>query len=231
MRARTILCACLTPLALGAGPALATPTFDAAADFSATSNPNGAWSFGYENTTLGFGFTPATLSGNYLGVDYWQRGPDLPGAFHNPAATPNYAYGTAVIDPGMLILHPGPVGEYEVARFTAPTTGTYQFSVDFIGQDQIIGTTTDVHLLVNDGTALLVSGMVTGFHSTFSSGSYSMLLQAGDTIDAAVGMGNNGTYYGDSTGLDFRVELVPAPGAAALLGLGGLLATRRRRCG
>jgi hypothetical protein len=97
----------------------------------------------------------------------------------------------------------------------------YDFSADFIGRD---GTTTDVHLLVN--SALIYSGTVFGYGGTASSGLIQMPLSPGDTIDAMVGFGGNG-YFNDSTQLVFHV--VPTPGAAALLGLGGLLATRRRR--
>lgn len=209
--------------------AQARPVYDAAADFSATVNPNGVWSFGYQSPTLGLGFNLETDSGNYLGVDYWQvGGPDLPGAFHNPSLVTNVNYGTAIFDPGMLILHPGPMGEYSLARFTAPVSGFYSFSATFIGQDQVIGTTTDVHVLVNSGPPIL-SALINGFHSTASTGTVVVNLLANDTIDAAVGWGSNGEYYGDSTGLDFKVEYIPAPGPVALLGIGGLLATPRRR--
>ncbi|MCC6428076.1 MAG: hypothetical protein IT435_14800 [Phycisphaerales bacterium] len=215
---------------LGLVPAIASarPVYDAAADFSATSNPNGVWSFGYQ-TTLGTGFNLETLSGNYLGVDYWLMGPtihDLPGAFHNPSSTTNVNYGSAIFDPGMLILHPGASGEYSLARFTAPVAGSYQVNIGFIGQDLIGGTTTDVHVWVNSSSVF--SGAINGYHATASPGVMVVSLQANETIDAAVGYGFN-SYNADSTGLDFRVEIVPSPGAAALMGLGGLIAIRRRR--
>lgn len=43
------------------------------------------------------------------------------------------------------------------------------------------------------------------------------------------GNSGNGPYNTDCGIDNWHVEIVPAPGAAALLGLGGLLATRRRR--
>ncbi|MBK7404412.1 MAG: hypothetical protein IPJ41_07175 [Phycisphaerales bacterium] len=73
------------------------------------------------------------------------------------------------------------------------------------------------------------SSNITGYHNTESSGTFVMWLNPLDTIDAAVGFGSNGNFYGDSTGLDFTVSYVPASGSLALLGLGGLVAAQRRR--
>ena len=217
-------------VALLLGPcASAAVVYDAAGDFSPTSNPNGVWSLGFQYPTLGAGFTLESSSGSVAGLDYWASnpGPILPGAFHNPTGSTIYYGGSAVIEAGQLVLHPGQLGEYSVARFTAPAAGSYSFSADFIGQDSVYGTTTDVHLLVNN--AIQYSGIINGYHNTASSGAFVLSLNPGDTIDVAVGFGANGTFWGDTTGVDFRVTYVPAPGAAALLGLGGLVGARRRR--
>lgn len=231
MRAATLVRVAALSGLFAASAAVAVPTCNAANDFSASSNPNGAWSFG-SRATLASAFVAFANNGTSAGLDFW--GPSasfgsLPGAFHNPGATTNFTYGTAVVEAGQLMLHPGALNEYSVARFTAPTTGTYTFNADFIGQDQVIGTTTDVHLLKNG--ASLFSDTVSGFHDLAASGTFTMTLLAGDTLDAAVGFGSNGHYYGDSTGLDFVVDFVPLPTGAALgfAGLLGVSSLRRRR--
>src|SRR5437588_6779441 len=53
----------------------AAAKYDAAADFSASANPNGAWSYGWE-ATLGGAFTlNAAERTVYQGLDTWE-GPD-----------------------------------------------------------------------------------------------------------------------------------------------------------
>jgi uncharacterized protein (TIGR03382 family) len=66
-------------------------------------------------------------------------------------------------------------------------------------------------------------------------------LAAGGTIDFSIDPnGARGFEYGaqssylgynihDATSYTASVEMIPAPGAAALLGVGGLLGSRRRR--
>src|SRR5688572_25609400 len=107
--------------------ASAAVVYDAAADFSPTSNPNGAWSFGFEYPTLGGLFTLESSSGSVMGLDYWasNAGPTLPAAFHNPTSSTILYGGSAVIEGDQLVLHPGQLGEYSIARFTAPAAGTY----------------------------------------------------------------------------------------------------------
>ncbi|MBS0189406.1 MAG: hypothetical protein JSS51_15180 [Planctomycetes bacterium] len=216
----------LAAIALTAGSAAHAATYNAAADFSTSNNPNGVWSFGGQ-TSLGSGFTAFGTSGSTAGFDFWHFGAygylGYLGAIHNGTGSAIY-WGTVVLDPGQLALHPGNFGDYTVARFTAPTSGMYTFSANFIGQDHIIGTSSDVHLLVNNIS--IFDSAVNGFLATASSGTFTMNLTAGDTIDAAVGY-QSGNFYGDTTGLDFNVESVPAPGPLALALL-TLLPVRRR---
>ena len=219
-RAFRVSAAIVLAASCSAAPAM---IYNAAGDFSATNNPNSVWSFG-EQTTLGGVLSNFLNSGTISNLDYWTSGtPGYLGAMHNASGS-IINWGTLLVNPGQLTLHPGPTTEYTLARFTAPTTGTYTFHADFIGQDYIIGTTTDVHLLVNNIS--LFSSAVNGYLSTASSGSFTMTLNAGSTIDAAVGNAGN-TFYGDTTGLDFTVESVPAPGPL-VLALLAILPSRRR---
>ena len=202
-------------------------TYDAANDFSAANNPNGVWTFGYENTFAG-AFNVSTNQASGSGIDSWRGnnvGDGNPGAYHNSLGT-TVDIGTVEWDPNQLILHPGPSGEYSIARFTAPTTGLYTVSASFIGQDDGQGTTTDVHVLQNNVS--VYDNLVLGFHNANST-SFTTTLTAGDTLDAAVGFGPNNNFGYDSTGVGFTIQAAPEPGTIAVLVLGGIGLLRKRR--
>jgi uncharacterized repeat protein (TIGR01451 family) len=139
-------------------------SYNAALDFSSTTNPSGQWSYGWSqtsgstfnllpNTTVfsGFaadGFTPLTLN-------VWTSdccGTVQPLVEHN-SAPEMYFSGTATVPPdtlcygcsymGGLSLHPGPNGENAILRWTAPGAGTYHVNATFMGEDSQ-PTTTDV---------------------------------------------------------------------------------------
>ena len=101
-------------------------------------------------------------------------------------------------------------------RFTAPTTGIYDLSVTFAGADFVGPTTTDVHVLDNgisifDGS---VDGYGPGTGPTFSTG---LVLNAGDTIDFAVGYGSNGSNRFDTTAISAQVSNTPEPTTIAMV--------------
>ncbi len=178
--------------------------YDPGAQYSATNNPNGAWSYGYENT-LGGPFILYTLPLLVGGVEEWRitnmaSGP--PVIAYNPS-TNAANLGTPVIVGDGFALHPGPANQYSTLRFTAPTQGLYQVVGAFFGED-VDGTTTDVHILTN-GVSMM-NGEVTGYGPhTGPSFDQNVSLNAGDYLDFAVGYGNNGSYFYDTTGLSLQV--------------------------
>jgi hypothetical protein len=98
----------------GASPSAAPKTFDAEAEFSATANPNGPWSYGWSRTVG----SPFVLDVRTDGMTTWS------GPVHAPSALgsffPNIEHHDAA-----LFLRPGPNGEFAVLRFTAAVAGTY----------------------------------------------------------------------------------------------------------
>jgi hypothetical protein len=173
----------------------------------------GRWSFGWAPALDGrfvpFVTQTRRLSGLASGDGLAYRTPPdatHPVAFFNPTHAVRYPGGTFSIQPGQLALHPGPAGEYAIARWQATEPGRVSVTTEFFGLSASPPnppTTTDVHVRPS------VSPAVSGALNLGGSGNafrYASTLQvaAGDTIDFAVGFGN-GTYTHDSTALDATV--------------------------
>ena len=216
----------LTVLLASIGATQAHAGYDAAADFSPTSNPNGVWSYGY-STTLGGTFNLYTSHGNFLnpdgtptGLDSWNQNIGLgnPAVIHNGTNAPLYVAGSALYLPGQLAFHPGPDGENSIIRFTAPTTATYALASSFVGLDDT-GTTSDVHVFLNE--VPLFNGLINGYGAmdTFST---SLNLKAGDQVDFIVGYGTNHTYFADTTGISATFSTVPEPSSVVLVAIAGV---------
>jgi hypothetical protein len=116
--------------------ARAQTTFDLSADFSLHDNPNKVWQYGYSAT-------------NSLAPDQFQfdKHADTTGAigFWHPVASdgpgpgyyPYIAYNTTMqsqfgssngwaVRPGEVAMEASNTGQYSLARFVAPATGTYK---------------------------------------------------------------------------------------------------------
>jgi hypothetical protein len=172
---------------------------DLAGDFSTTSNPNGAWTFGYTpgvpGAEAGTFVVFSTASEVAAGVTVWfdptNAVLNAPGVgLNDSGATTN---GVA---PGEVALHPGQAGEYAIARWTAPAAGTYSVEVQFKEGDT---GDTDGLLLHND--SVLVTEAST---STSSMHQLSVVMAAGDRLEVAVG--NKGDFLFDSTPVIFTIR-------------------------
>ena len=225
-------------LALWIGQAQAS-TFSITDDFSATANPNGAWSYGWLNG-LGGTFTgyTASLSATAGGtIQSWHDPATYslgePSVWNNSSSSA-YITGSVNYSAGWAGFHPGQHNQMSDFRFTAQTAGTYAVTFDFQGAD-VVGTTSDVH--VYTGGNDLFSANVIGYgDSTRKSFSSMLFLNAGQTIDIAVGYGPNGSYFYDSTAVRGTIAdvttPVPEPETYAMmlagLGLLGVMACRRK---
>jgi hypothetical protein len=229
---KTIICATLILLSILAGMSSLATTFDVAADFSATNNPNGVWSYGWSSTlTSVLNLYPNNFSDR--GLDVWADPEHIPDSMvlnpphvvHNGTGSA-ITYSTVTWQPGQLSLHPGKNGEYSHARWTAPNAGSFDIAAVFTGIDFIGGTTTDVHVLYNN-TSLFEESVISSGDASSKSFSTTISVGMGDIIDFAVGYGSNQTYHCDSTALS--ATIVPEPTTVLLFGLGGLMVMRRRR--
>src|SRR2546423_3979298 len=121
---------------------------------------------------------------------------------------------TVVQPPDTLNVHPGPHGERGVVKWTAPAAGTYTVAGRFQGIDT--GATTSDVAVAKNGTTLF-SGQVNGYGAT-APFSLSVTVSAGDAIEFSVGVGSNGNYNNDSTGL--AATIVAQGGSADVEWLG-----------
>jgi YVTN family beta-propeller protein/parallel beta-helix repeat protein len=183
-----------------------------ARDYSIAVNPSPRWSYGWEPVRGGALSLYSSRIVDSGGNDVWLRSGDAPGVWRNStASTANSA--TNSTPPGAFGMHPGPSGENSVARWTAPSTGTYRIEGAFIGLDYSYPTTTDVAILKNNTAASpLFSGAI-GSYNVPLYFSVDVALAAGDTIEFTVGFGN-GFYQGDATGLDAVITLLAAAPAS-----------------
>jgi hypothetical protein len=183
-----------------------TSGYSAPKDFDLR-NPNGVWSYGWTAASGGplqrYPDLRTLSDGTQYLTDPAIASLGAPSVIYNPTA--NVALpGNFPLLPGQLGLHPGPARQRSVVRWTAPEASTVTVAALFTGRD-LLPTTTDVHV-VRNGEELWSRAV-----HRFRAGPYfesTLEVQAGDTLDFAVGDGGNG-FISDSTGLD--VVLVPHP--------------------
>jgi len=180
-----------------------TVASDAAGAFSPLSNPNDDWSFGWSPTLTG-SFTAGTAFDLAPGALGWGASTIVPGVFENVTDQTQTFVNTVTLAAGELALHPGSNGEYGVARFVAPVSGTYSIGGAFAGRDSAFGTT-DAHIQV--AGIEVFSSLVTDHTGVGLSSPLTMYLAAGDSVDYRVGIGGN-NHFNDSTALDAAVTLV-----------------------
>jgi hypothetical protein len=205
----------------------ATLIYAAAAEFSASSNPNGVWSYGHYGTPGDAStFTAYDVAENAAaigigGVTIWHY--SLSGNWD-----PNVAYnttGSAIVAPWATYApHTITLGPTNgtVVRWTASAAGTYDVSATF----------TDVS---SGGGAAYVYGYVNSvqqFSATTSPATWTasaLSVVAGHTIDFVAGPEGNG--WAIPTRLDATITLVPEPSSIVLLVLGvlGLVCYARRK--
>ena len=208
-------------LLLGLHPAIASATvWNVVSDFSTSSNPNGAWDYGYGAAGETF-FADPTASTFHLGpTDLWSRHRGDPVYLRNgnPMVAENmgatYNWTTVVVPTGVLWVHPGKLRD-TLVQWTAPTAGIYSYSGEFELLDihptgvigEVFAGATELYSGTLTGPGAKESTMTPGELETFS-GRVSLL--AGETLTFAVN--NDGNFGAELDGADgdYHLHLVGA---------------------
>ena len=199
-----------------------TPSYDPGAAFSATSNPSGMWTYGWE-PYRGATFTPDAANQSTPYPLWFGPAGGFPVLGFNNLGV-DYQSGTVLDAAGAIVMHPGPSGQNSVLRWTAPNSGTFLVQGRFFAED-LQGTTTDVAVLLNTSTQIM-SGEVTGAALPNGQGpgvpfGFVQTVNAGDTLDFTVGFGTDDNYDSDSTGLFLTILPSTSPVTTASFSLIG----------
>lgn len=235
MRKLAMRCAAAAMLlAGGIGQVMAGTVYDAAADFSPTSNPNGVWSYGsatLSSLTTGSTYTFSAYTNNitpFSGIQGWGASAGTPSVTYNPTGSA-VTVGTVIWAPGELAFHPGSdAGSVSIVEFTAPTTSYYNVAAIWQTDDTTGPASSNLVAYGINGVLGGTAPIGTAFH-TQATGNGKFLLNAGDTFDFMI---YAQTYGFNTTGIAATVTAVPEPSSFALVGLGGLglaLGAYRRR--
>jgi len=216
---------------MGASLASANMVYDAASSFNGTQGGTvGVWRYG-QLSAAGGSFTELAYNGSW--------------AFEGP--------GTVLVGSSFMQTGGYFTGVHANLRFVAPTAGTYTATfrarlLDAGNNPYAVSGFPDYR---RDGVRMWLNTAyrdlqtwdqaTSGESFEFQTVTQTFILEAGGTIDFSIDPnGARGFEYGaqssylgyniyDSTSYMASVEMIPAPGAAALLGVGGLLGSRRRR--
>jgi hypothetical protein len=224
--------AIITALVAGylmAGTAAAT-TWDVAADITWGGTPGTAgiapgspWS--YRWTGAGCAGGPVPLPHNYTSntlLRGWdgQQQPSGPLPFVVRANTPPATLsGVVTVPAAAVLMHPGPLGQCAVVRFTAPPgTNTYNFIGSFYSaytnnpsKVTACGNGTQPKIVVNKTSPPVIPTLATtGSGNTVPIALSALSLSTGESVDFMVGA--NGTdFLCDSTILELRVQSTQPP--------------------
>lgn len=176
-------------------------TFNAALDFSHTGNPNGPWSYGWDDGAF---HSMNQVQQIAPSVYFWQG--DLNGPLDEPTLGKNEGTSVLLINgsttyaPGIFAMHPGRLGQKAVLRWTAPFAGAFSVAAQFKGLDA--QTTTDA--TIREGGSILSSGLVNGFSRQLNYFD-TLNLDQNDTIEFLLGYGSNNAFYFDTTRVDVLI--------------------------
>lgn len=195
-------------VALSILPSAGAQMYDAANDFSAVSNPNGVWAYGFKprpDQAFQLYDIPSNRGGD---LDFWyssQFGVD-PCVGHNSHEDPRRGCPTCeyYADPGQLVFHPGR-SQLSVVQWTSPRNGTYDVTIGFLGVGRV--STVGTYVYLNDQQLYVAPLRGRGQTGEFAD---RLFIRLGGRIEAAVDCGPDGTYA-DTTGLTFTVHPLPSP--------------------
>jgi PEP-CTERM motif-containing protein len=190
--------------------------FDAVTDFSASTNPNGPWSYLFSGSLFTTRACPLAP-----GIECWWNGgsiPNSPTISKNVTGVPIRENGSVVLPPGELNMDPE--ADPVTVRWTAPDAGSWTITGFFSGLDAVSPAHAAEVILNSSSTLFATTIDSPGEASHFT---FTLTLNAGDLIDFNVNPANDGFFLG--TGFDATISNGPAaptpePASWGLLSLG-----------
>jgi hypothetical protein len=169
---------------------VSAPThWDANADFSLVSNPNGPWTYLVNATPFMYA---AQNFGGTAGLEAWWDGlgvPDSVGVIKNETNGTLTQGGTRVLVPGLLVMDPE--SQLAVITFTAPVAGAFSIQGEFTGADNV-GNSHAVYIELN-GVGLWDSAIIS--YGGVAAFNLNQTLAVGDVISFNVETGTLGCAY------------------------------------
>lgn len=199
---------------LSAPCSAANAAFLLSADFSTTSNPNGAWQYGKKASETGVFVTTGSMSianGKMVGWGGTLSEPFFPFVLKNTTGA-DVLDDTTLYRKDSVALHPSRGGEWAVVRWINPTASSYRVSADFLDIVNDLPATVDVRVLKNGASIFSSSLNGTQLATSFEK---ELFLNVGDTLDFQVGNGGN-DYIFDHTELGVAISAVPEPASIAV---------------
>ncbi len=196
-----LACAALTSLGwFSLAPGARAQTYDSSADFSSTTNPNGAWTYGWSKELTSF----LHVFGNpflFHGIQGWADSAIpmavAPQFCFNPGPRVNGGY-----PPQTTAMRPGQHGEFCHCLWTASETGVYEVKVSLTA---LSNGSPHAYVLKN-GVTIDDSVLDMGIAHSFESDS--MSLWGGDRIEAVVGLGKIKNFAADDTQFSLVIRKV-----------------------
>lgn len=195
-------------------------SYDLRADFSATHNPQGPWSYGYrEEVSTGLTQLDAYADSD-SGVWFWHPGESA----YYPYVAAGQRDGTTLgtmerwaVGADQLAMEASADGMPSVVEFTSPTDDVFEVVAEFTGIHSGLSTT-DVHVFYNGSP--MFDGVIDGyggdpaFHAVEGSSPAvfyraTLAVSAGSALTFTVGVGTNGTHFNDTTGLAVHLRQMP----------------------
>jgi hypothetical protein len=206
---------------VGSQPPHPANSFELSADFSASANPSGAWSYGHLGTLDGafarLTFAKSFRADNGAPIAAWQLS-DVEGPSVNRVMGEQTAIsegGAFTAEPGTIYVWPGTPGSsghFGVIRLTLPEGHGGFYHLESSVRPTFDGPTagdTDFHILLN-GHELFGEFLAPHAGADYST---TLVLAAGDNLDFVVGPGTDGTAEHSSLKVRASLTLTNGPPA------------------
>ncbi len=203
-------------------------SFSAWGDFSST-NPSGAWKYGFVATDGAVGAldTDFSLNPTFQASCVSGQASCWVSSTYVTRPNSNFTSGTVSFVAGYLTLHPSPDGAMSVLAFTAPAPDVYTFAGEWADQDVDGGGGVEIWTALGNGTILAHDIMP--WVSNPVAINFSQSLTSGQSVYFVLGY--NGDWGFDSTGLKLNVtdSSAPEPGSMLLVGWSAAAVWLKRR--